>query len=108
MGVWQIPEGRIVAEWEAHKDEVGALAFTPDGNYLATGSRDRTVRLWRRKSDSFELLLTLRSPAVGPVEQIAFTPDGQQLLTLTPNEYAVRAWHLDKLRQQFQKMGIDW
>ena len=32
--------------WMAHEDWVRAVAFSPDGRYLATGSDDRTARVW--------------------------------------------------------------
>ena len=40
------PSGRVVHRLEGHRDAVSCLAFSPDGKTLATGSYDRTVKLW--------------------------------------------------------------
>ena len=37
------PPSRVLAK---HDDNVYALAFSPDGKTLASGSRDGTVKLW--------------------------------------------------------------
>src|SRR5262249_24111549 len=37
---------------KGHKGSVTALAFTPDGNTLASGSADGTVRLWHAAADA--------------------------------------------------------
>jgi WD40 repeat protein len=33
-----------------HSDNVYSVAVSPDGQYIASGSRDQTVRLWSAKS----------------------------------------------------------
>lgn len=39
--------GRSCAKLTGHGDSVHGLAFSADGRFLATGSRDQTVRVWR-------------------------------------------------------------
>jgi WD40 repeat protein len=90
----------------AHQHTVEAVTFSPDGQLLATGSRDRTVRLWLRTGNNLEELLTLRQP--GPVIGMRFHPDGQQLAVLVQGEKAVRVWHLDRLRKRLDQMGLGW
>ena len=74
-----------------HEDWVYSVAFSPDGQSLASGSRDKTVRLW-----------DLRQPAATPtvlrghedwVYSVAFSPDGQSLASGSRDK-TVRLWDL--------------
>src|SRR5262249_42896523 len=96
-----------VAEFQAHEDAVEALAFSPDGAMFATGSKDRTVRLWQLEADSVRELLTLPS-STGPVSALAFHPNGDKLAVLVQGERVLRVWHLDRLRKRLGSMGLDW
>ena len=64
-----------------HERAVTAVGISPDGSWLATGSDDKTARLWD---------LQAQDPAVSPVvlrghENIVFavgiSPDGRWLVT---------------------------
>ena len=44
--IWNIATGQIVAKLLAHEDDVDCLAFSHDGKVLATGSADKTIKLW--------------------------------------------------------------
>ncbi len=89
-----------------HQEDVQSVAFSPGGDYLATGSRDRTVRLWQRADAEFREVIVL--PVPGPVTQVEFSPDGTQLSVLVQKECAVRVWHLPRLRESLGKLGLDW
>jgi WD40 repeat protein len=102
----RVPTGEIAAELKPHRDAVESLAFRADGQLLATGSKDNSVRLWRRQADSFSELITLSAP--GPVTWLSFTPDGKSLAMLIQDEYAVRIWRLDRLQQRLGELGLGW
>src|SRR5262249_36617193 len=71
-----------------HQREVVAVAFSPDGQVMATASRDHTARFWDRSTrrQIGDLL-----PHPGEVSSITFSPDGQTLLTACADS-APRAW----------------
>lgn len=63
-----------------HTGPVNGLAFSPDGNRLATGGNDGTVRVWNVASGG-ELLTLTHSSAEYPVYSVAFSPAGSRLAT---------------------------
>jgi WD40 repeat protein len=79
---------RLLAQLDAHKKAISALAFSPDGKFLATGGLDGFVKLWDVSvlqsvlaNPSAQPLIKLREHkafdwGLGPVRGIAFSPDG--------------------------------
>ncbi len=39
-------EGRLIRSLEGHADFITSISVTPDGRFVISGSRDRTVRVW--------------------------------------------------------------
>jgi WD40 repeat protein len=98
----RVPDCTVTADGRPHQDRVEALSWS--GDLLASGSRDRTVKLWHCRSGQLRELLTLRQP--GPVRWLAFHPDGARLFVLLEREGAVRVWHLDRLFARMTAMGL--
>jgi WD40 repeat protein len=59
-----------------HSDVVNVVAFTPNGDMLASGSDDQTIRLWHVDSGEERGILWVRSR---PINSVAFSPDGTLL-----------------------------
>ncbi|MGQ0775983.1 MAG: WD40 repeat domain-containing protein [Pseudonocardiales bacterium] len=75
-----------------HTDAVNAVVFSPDGRTLATGSADKTVRLWNVADPTRHT--PLGQPLAGhtdAVNAVVFSPDGRTLVTGGADEI-VRLW----------------
>ncbi|MFM6224515.1 MAG: WD40 repeat domain-containing protein, partial [Dolichospermum sp.] len=59
-----------------HSDWVWSLAYSPDGQTLASGSGDENIKLWDVKTG--KLLQTLEGHS-NWVISVAYSPDGQTL-----------------------------
>jgi WD40 repeat protein/tetratricopeptide (TPR) repeat protein/tRNA A-37 threonylcarbamoyl transferase component Bud32 len=76
--LWEMAKSKQVAGPLLHGGPVVALAFSPDGKWLLTGSADKTARLWNAATGQPRL-----SPLAhqGPVVAVAFRPDGKVFVT---------------------------
>ena len=79
---------RFAAHLQAHPGEIKSLAFSPDGQVLASGSEDAVVRFWDAQTGSLLQALTGHTE---PVRVVSFTPDGKQLASASEDE-TLKIW----------------
>ncbi|MBU0639785.1 MAG: protein kinase [Planctomycetes bacterium] len=67
---------KSLATFAGNAGSVSSVAFSPDGRWLASGSREGTISLWDTKTGAERSLGRVHS---GWVCSVAFSPDGQRL-----------------------------
>lgn len=75
---------------EGHTNNVTALAVTRDGKFLATGSTDKSIRLWDMSAGTARLARVFQGHSE-EVSALAFSPDGKTLASGS-HDQSVRFW----------------
>ena len=71
-----------------HLDSVNSVAFSPDGDTIASGSSDDTIKLWDVASGA---LKTTLEGHTAPVNSVAFSPDGDTIASGS-NDDTIKLW----------------
>ncbi|KAL8637402.1 MAG: hypothetical protein Q9228_005321 [Teloschistes exilis] len=72
----------------SHSDSVTAVAFSPDGKRIASGSFDKTIKVWDAATGDLEKTLAGHSDWVTAV---AFSPDGKRIASGSWDK-TIRVW----------------
>lgn len=89
--LWNIPHRTVNLTLKGHTDNVNALAFTPEGQILASGSDDGTIRLWETSTGTE--ILKLES---GKTRALVFSTDGKTLASVSSSIkiYKIQLWDI--------------
>jgi WD40 repeat protein/DNA-binding SARP family transcriptional activator len=101
--IWDAETGALIMPVVGHSGPVEAVAWGPDGTTLATGSDDGTARLWDVSgSVARELVQVAGSGTRSGIADVAFSPDGEQLMTGDWSVTATDIWDVGPLA------GSEW
>ncbi len=89
LALWDLHKSRLIGDFpEIHKDAIISLAFTPEGGFVASGSDDKTIAIWRIEDR------TLVKKIVGHdgwVSAVTFDKGGNTIVTGSWDK-SVRVW----------------
>jgi hypothetical protein len=84
------PGGSLIRTLQGHRHSINAVAVTPDGRHMVSGSRGNTLRVWDLATG--ETKTTLRGHT-DTVNAVAVTPDGRHVVSGSSDK-TLRVWDL--------------
>lgn len=93
--VQEVSSGRETARIKGDKASIHAIAFSADGNTVASGSYDGTIRLWNvaTRAQSGEL-----AGHQGFVAALAYSPGGHQIASGS-EDHTIRLWDVGSRKE---------
>lgn len=93
LRIWDL---RMMKNWlvcEGHTNDVLSVRFSPDGQQIVSGSKDKTVRVWDIEQHKEVYCLTGHKK---DVNDCCFSPDGRTVASVSSDNFS-REWRLGEL-----------
>ena len=113
IGIWiyDTQTGEELDLFPANRFGVSAIAFSPDGNMLASDSFDGTISYWNIENLTVRLWdvnsgrqIRTFTGHTHPITCLAFSPDGKTIASGSA-DYVVRVWDVESGRQLHRLLG---
>lgn len=90
--IWDARDGRARFTLSGHNGQVVAADWSPDSRRLATGSNDGTAKVWEVAPGGVQEVLSISAQERGGGLWVAFSPDGERVMTGDQGITAVKVW----------------
>ncbi|MCW5910037.1 MAG: WD40 repeat domain-containing protein [Cyclobacteriaceae bacterium] len=93
--VFSLRDYKLKHEFQAHANSVFALAYTPDHNFLISGSRDARLKAWDVRAgyrQAGEVVAHLFA-----INHLVFSPSGEYFATGSMDK-SIKVWKADELK----------
>ncbi|MFV2069977.1 MAG: WD40 repeat domain-containing protein, partial [Pirellulales bacterium] len=76
--LYDATSGERLHRLQGHQNSANCMAFSPNGRWLATGSSDRTIRIWDVRTGQTRHVIAAHREKI---YAIVFSPDGRTIVT---------------------------
>ena len=91
ISVWDIGKAERIAHFTAHSDWVDAITFSPCGNFLASSSRDKSLRVWDVAQGVQKAVYTnFQTSRIAPF----YSTDGA-LFAIVDGQNTIEVWNME-------------
>ena len=115
--VWDVAGTRVIGVFKGHQGRVNAVAFSPNGDRVVSGSDDGTVKLWEVRTGQNKATFAGHGAIV---KTVAFSPDGSKIASGSQSNFvgsssnAAKLWNVETkentgtLRVPFSGANFDY
>jgi WD40 repeat protein len=93
--IFDIDTLTLKQEWRAHTNSVFTVRYSPDGNYLFSGSRDARFKVWDARAGYGRVTEVVAH--MYAINHIEFSPDGKHFVTCSMDK-SIKVWALGELK----------
>ncbi len=93
--VFDLDTLKLINEWQGHTNSVFTLRYSPDYNFLFSGSRDARLKVWdvgAGYTQATEIVAHLYA-----INHLEFSPDGKHFVTCSMDK-SIKVWDTEELK----------